>query len=201
MTARFGLLAAAALAAGLAMIVLGAPARAADGGGPAGPSSCGPGMTWDPVSRICIKAKGACKRGTVRDRKTGKCVAVKAFNGDSETRYQVARFYAYDGRFEDAIALLDPIAYERDPRVLNMLGYSNRKLGHFDTGLAYYRRALAIDPSFDLAREYLGEGYVALGRIDLAREQLGHIARSCGTGCEEYRALDTVIKGALAAKG
>ena len=201
MTVRFGLMAAAAFAVGLAMTMVGSPARAADGGSPAGPASCGAGMKWDPVSRVCIKANSACKRGTVRDRKTGKCVEVKAFNGDSETRYQVARFYAYDGRYEDAIALLDPIAYERDPRVLNMLGYSNRKLGHFDTGLAYYRRALAIDPSFDLAREYLGEGYVAIGRIDLAQEQLGHIAKSCGIACEEYRALDKVINGALAAKG
>jgi tetratricopeptide (TPR) repeat protein len=53
--------------------------------------------------------------------------------------------------------------------VLNGLGYSHRKLGLLDEAIGYYRRALALDPSYVLAREYLGEGYVAAGKIALAR--------------------------------
>ena len=40
-----------------------------------------------------------------------------------------------------------------------------------------------------LAREYLGEGYVAAGRVDLAKLQLTEIANRCGTTCEEYQEL------------
>jgi len=200
MSVRFGLLAAALFAVVTIVASLASMpgARANDGDGP---GSCPSNMEYDPAMRTCVKAKKACKRGTVRDRKTGKCVKVKAFNDDAETRYEAGRHYAYIGRYEDAITLLDPIAHERDPRVLNMLGYSHRKLGFFDTGLAYYRRALDIDPNFVLAREYLGEGYVAIGRIDLAREQLALIARSCGVDCKEYRELDTVISAARARDG
>jgi hypothetical protein len=55
---------------------------------------------------------------------------------------------------------------------------------------------LAIDPDFVLAREYLGEGYVAAGKLDLARDQLREIGNRCGTNCEEYIELAEVISGA-----
>ena len=64
------------------------------------------------------------------------------------------------------------------------------------SGLTYYQKALAIDPNFVLAREYLGEGYVAAGKFDLAREQLHEIGKRCGTNCEEYMELAEVIEGA-----
>lgn len=163
------------------------------GGGGGGAGACSAGTTYDPVTRSCVRTKNKCKRGTVLDRRTGKCKKVDAFQADPETRYEVARHFAYEGRYEDAIVLLEPIAHKRDPRVLNMLGYSNRKLGHFDTGLAYYKKALEIDPDFNLAREYLGEGYVAIGRVDLAKEQLALIGQSCGVGCKEYKELEAVI--------
>ena len=44
-----------------------------------------------------------------------------------------------------------------------------------------------------LAREYLGEGYVKMGRMDLAREQLAEIGNRCGTACEEYLLLAQAI--------
>lgn len=186
-----------ALAVALGVVASTPRALANDGGGGGGgASACPPNTKYDPATRTCVRAANSCKRGTVRDRKTGKCVKVRAFDGDCETRYEVARFYARDGRYEDAIALLEPIAHERDPRVLNMLGFSHRKLGAFDTGLAYYKKALEIDPTFNLAREYLGEGYVAIGRVDLAREQLALIGRNCGVGCKEYLELEKVIASA-----
>ena len=56
---------------------------------------------------------------------------------------------------------------------------------------------MAIDPDFVLAREYLGEGYVAAGKFDLAREQLREIGNRCGTNCEEYMELAEVISRRL----
>jgi tetratricopeptide (TPR) repeat protein len=80
--------------------------------------------------------------------------------------------------------------------VLNYTGYSHRKAGRLDIGITYYRKALAINPNFVLAREYLGEGYVAAGRIDLARAELSEIATRCGTSCEEYADLARAIDAA-----
>jgi tetratricopeptide (TPR) repeat protein len=77
--------------------------------------------------------------------------------------------------------------------VLNGLGYSHRKLGLLDEAIGYYRRALALDPSYVLAREYLGEGYVAAGKIALAKEQLQEIASRCGLMCESYVDLAAAI--------
>ena len=68
-----------------------------------------------------------------------------------------------------------------------------RKAGRLDIGITYYRKALALNPNFVLAREYLGEGYVAAGRIDLARAELAEIANRCGTTCEEYADLAKAI--------
>ena len=65
-----------------------------------------------------------------------------------------------------------------------------------ETGIAYYHQALAIDPDYVLAREYLGEGYAAAGNVELAREQLQEIGTRCGTNCEEYLELAEVIASA-----
>ena len=47
-----------------------------------------------------------------------------------------------------------------------------------------------------LAREYLGEGLVSAGRLDLARAELAEIAVRCGTTCEEYIDLKETIGAA-----
>jgi tetratricopeptide (TPR) repeat protein len=83
-----------------------------------------------------------------------------------------------------------------DPAVLNYLGYAHRKAGMIEAGIAYYQQALAIDPDYLLVREYLGEGYVAAGKVELARQQLKEIAARCGTNCEEYQQLAEVIAAA-----
>ena len=48
----------------------------------------------------------------------------------------------------------------RDPDVLNMLAYTQRKTGDLDTAIENYRRALAIRPKFPQAREYLAEAFL-----------------------------------------
>jgi hypothetical protein len=48
-----------------------------------------------------------------------------------------------------------------------------------------------------LAREYLGEGYVAAGKLDLAKVELNEIEKRCGTTCEEYQDLNKAIQTAL----
>ena len=82
--------------------------------------------------------------------------------------------------------------------VLTMIGYSTRKLGDTEGGIAIYQQALAIDPNNVNTHEYLGEGYLVAGRVDLAKAELVTVQKLCGdTTCEQYQDLH----GALADAG
>jgi len=112
----------------------------------------------------------------------------------SDKLYAEGRILAKTGHFKKAIEILKT-ANQQDPHVLNYLGYSYRKSGDLDTAITYYKAALAINPDFVLAREYLGEGYVKAGRLDLAKLELAEIGKRCGKGCKEYVELAAVISG------
>jgi tetratricopeptide (TPR) repeat protein len=161
----------ALLAAGL---LFAAPAFAAgEGGGSSPASQCKTGEVWDANKKKCVKASS----GVLPD----------------EQLYEQGRALAKEGHYEWALQVLAAISNQNDPRVLNYTGYSHRKAGRLETGISFYRKALAINPDFVLAREYLGEGYVAAGRIDLARAELTEIANRCGVTCEEYEDLAEAI--------
>jgi tetratricopeptide (TPR) repeat protein len=136
-----------------------------------------------------------CKQGEVL-KKVGnvkKCVKVESGILPDDELYEQGRVLAKSGQYEWALQVLAAIQNQNDPRVLNYTGYSNRKAGRLEIGITYYRKALAINPDFVLAREYLGEGYVAAGRIDLAKLELNEIKTRAGTGSEEYRDLSKAI--------
>jgi tetratricopeptide (TPR) repeat protein len=130
-----------------------------------------------------------CKKGEVWDKKKKKCVKASSGVLPDEDLYQQGVALAKAGEYDWALTVLAAVSNQNDPRVLNYTGYSYRKSGQIEKGIGYYQRALAIDPNFVLAREYLGEGYVASGRIDLAKAELTQIAQRCGTTCEEYQDL------------
>ena len=75
------------------------------------------------------------------------------------------------------------------PDVLNYIGFTNRKLGHYDTAVSYYQAALAIDPNHRGANEYLGELYLEVGRVAEARQQLAKLETLCPYGCAEHEEL------------
>ena len=79
--------------------------------------------------------------------------------------------------------------------VLTMIGYSKRKSGALDEGIGYYYQALAIDPDNVNTREYLGEGYVVKGRLDLAQAELDRIGTICGESCDQYLDLAAAMAG------
>lgn len=147
-------------------------------------------------------AKGSkliCKKQWViktvrRDGKYRKaCVRLTAGLLSDQDLYEQGRDLAKDGRYEEALVVLAAIVNQNDPKVLNYTGYSHRKAGRLETGVSFYKRALEINPNFVLAREYLGEGYVAAGRIDLALVQLDEIKNRCGVDCAEYQLLQKAI--------
>jgi hypothetical protein len=80
--------------------------------------------------------------------------------------------------------------------VLTFLGYSHCKLGDVDLGITLYKQALGVDPENVDTREYLGEGYVTVGQLDMARLELSEIEKRCGTTCEEYQELHKVLQSA-----
>lgn len=168
----------------------------------AGDSDSGSGTTNSGSGKAESPKKLKCKTNQMIKtvKKDGKdvkmCVAKTAGLIPDEEIYVQARALAEEGEYEWALTLFDLVQNKQDPRVLNYMGYSHRKAGRLETGITYYKQALAIDPNYVRVREYLGEGYVAAGRIDLAKEQLIEISNRAGTNCDEYvdlkKAIDSV---------
>ena len=148
-----------------------------------------------PATFRCPEGK-VVKIVVVNGVKKKKCVKVESGILPDEELYQQGRALAKEGHYDWALTVLAAVQNQQDPRVLNYIGYSHRKAGRLEIGISYYRKALAINPNFVLAREYLGEGYVAVGKIDLARSELAEIAKVCGTTCEEYKDLSAAISSA-----
>ena len=166
-------------AATTAALALAAPAFAASSGGSSGGSSgattCKAGMVWN-------KSKGVCE---------------KAESGlfDDKTLYEQGRALALNGDYKDALTVFAAIRDKEDSDVLTMIGYATRKSGAVDEGIGYYHRALALNPDNVNTREYLGEGYVMLGRLDLAQGQLDRIEAICGAQCDQYLDLAAAMAG------
>ncbi|WP_262273546.1 tetratricopeptide repeat protein [Microvirga yunnanensis] len=79
--------------------------------------------------------------------------------------------------------------------VYNLLGYTLRKTGDYETSLTYYNKALQLQPDFKAAHEYLGELYVETGHIGKAKEQLAALTNLCPGGCEEREDLEKALEG------
>ncbi len=165
----------------------------------AGSSSSDSNTDAKPVDAAPSAASLRCKKTQVVKKVTKNkklvwgCVDKTAGGLSDDELYQQGVALAKEGHYDWAITVLADISNQNDPKVLNYLGYSNRKAGRIETGVAFYRKALAINPDFVLAREYLGEGYVAAGRVDLAQLELAEIGKRCGVTCEEYKTLADVI--------
>ena len=57
-----------------------------------------------------------------------------------------------------------------DPDILNLLGFSHRKIGDYDNAEIYYSMGLEIDPKHVGINEYMGELFVATNRMDEAKK-------------------------------
>ena len=89
------------------------------------------------------------------------------------------RELAYYGRYADALVILDTLN-PNDTMVQTYYGFTARKLGDFDLGMAHYSAALVIDPDNMLALSYMGQGMVERGDLVGARMQLSEIRNRGG---------------------
>jgi len=135
-----------------------------------------------------------CKRGEVWDKNKQKCVPAQRGSVDDDSLYEAGRDLASFGRYEEAIRVLELAENHNDPRILNYLGYPNRKIGNIELGMKYYQAALEIKPDYTLVREYLGEAHLQTGDVAAAKQQLVEIGRLCGgDSCKEYKELAAQI--------
>jgi tetratricopeptide (TPR) repeat protein len=156
-------------ALGVTLLLAAAPAFALDSG---------PAKPRIDCSKAANKNKPACKpqHGASDD---------EIVNG--------AYWLAHAGQLKESLALLATVQDRDNPRVLNAMGFATRKLGNVDGALPYYARALAIEPNYVQAREYMGEAFLAKGDLAHASEQLGEIEKRCGTTCVSFAALKREI--------
>jgi tetratricopeptide (TPR) repeat protein len=119
--------------------------------------------------------------------------------GDLGPNYAAAVKLVKAEKFVEAISALKALQKPKDPRVLNYLGFSYRKLGKVDKALPHYFLALNIAPEYIPAHEYLGEAYVQINDLEKARAELRVIEKLCGKTCEEYQDLAESIKKASGA--
>lgn len=139
-------------------------------------------------------ARPNCPKGQVFDSRSQKCLKQTSSLVPDADRTDYAYRLAKDGRYEEALALLDTLKQPNTAMALNYRGYATRKLGRTDEGIGYYLQSVKLDPHYAQVREYLGEAYVVKGRLDLAQEQLQQIKSICGsTTCEEYQDLAEAI--------
>ncbi|MEP6827676.1 MAG: tetratricopeptide repeat protein [Aestuariivirga sp.] len=97
--------------------------------------------------------------------------------------------------FKAAIVELRGLAEDnQEADVYNLLGFSLRKTGDFQTSLTYYNKALALQPDYKPAHEYLGELYLDMGDIASAKGQLSNLTKLCPIGCEELADLQKAIE-------
>ena len=163
-----------------------------DGGRKAGKTkSCPKGARYSEKKRGCVKT--SCGTGQVWRSGTDACIDGRSAALSDEDLYLAAGEFVLEARYAEALPLLFRIKDRNQPQVLNLIGYSTRKLGDIDKGIDYYHQALAVDPGYTKARQYLGEAYLLKGDVDKAKEQLDEIADRCGGPCDDYELLVAAI--------
>ena len=112
------------------------------------------------------------------------------------TDYELGEKAVQAGDFQRALVLLQKVIQDnpRNADAWNYVGFSHRKLQHFDQSLVAYQKALAINPDHRGANEYLGELYLKTGELEKARERLAKLQRLCPRGCPEYDDLKKAVE-------
>ena len=127
--------------------------------------------------------------------KNGNCYRASSGVLPDRELYRQGRDLALAHQYDKALPILELIRTTDNSMVYTMRGFALRKLGRAEEGVAFYQKALAIDPDNVNTHEYLGEYYVDIGDLDRARAQLAKVFEICGrTECEQFEDLEEAIK-------
>ncbi|SMX28881.1 Tetratricopeptide repeat protein [Pelagimonas phthalicica] len=123
-----------------------------------------------------------CTGGQVLETDSNSCVDAQDSRLGDQERYEAVREYAYDEAFDDALTVLDAMQDQKADGVLTYRGYIARKTGDLPAAMTWYEQALETNPDNLLARSYMGQTLVLLGKPLEAEEQLNEIIARGGTG-------------------
>ncbi|WP_171099806.1 tetratricopeptide repeat protein [Ruegeria sp. HKCCD7255] len=137
-----------------------------------------------------------CLFGRVYDEAAGKCVKPNKTNFSQDQLYDAVRELAYDGQLEHAQDILR-VMDQDDDRVKTYWGFTYRKMGEIELANLFYQQAIDANPDNLLARSYMGQGFVAEGRTDLAIEQWREIKARGGEGTWAEASLRDAISTGL----
>ena len=135
-----------------------------------------------------------CTKGNVFSESKGKCVPQQDSTLTDHDRLQEIRALAYASRNIEAQALLRSLSDQDADLALTYWGFTHRKLGNMDAGMIFYSKALKQNQNNLLARSYLGQAYVEIGRDDLARLQLTEIRQRGGENSWPETALSEALR-------
>jgi Flp pilus assembly protein TadD len=180
-----------ALATVLGSFLALAPLAQAAGEEPA-PAAAGEAMGKSAKALGCKRGEAAKWSGEGDARKQA-CAALTTGIMSDDELYEQGKLLATESEYDWALEVLALITKQDDAKVLNYVGYSNRKAGRLETGIEAYKKALTIDPNYVQAREYLGEAYILAGKKDLAMAELAEIKTRCGETCPEYGELQKAL--------
>lgn len=142
---------------------------------PTAEEECDDGLVWNPDTEVCEEASESTQ--------------TDAYLLDSAQRY------AYAGNYEDAQTVLKAVDDQSASRTLALWGFTHRKMGNTEVGLAFYDQALTVNPDNIVARSYLGEAKVNMGDYKGAREQLAEIRARGGSGSRAESLLLKALQG------
>jgi tetratricopeptide (TPR) repeat protein len=109
---------------------------------------------------------------------------------DREASAQKRLLKARD-RFQEAVTLAPDYA-----DAWNMLGFTRRKTGDVDGAFKAYWECLRINPEHHGAHEYMGEGYLMRGQLELAQAELAWLQKRGASkeAAELANAIDAWVK-------
>jgi tetratricopeptide (TPR) repeat protein len=124
-----------------------------------------------------------------------------AVSTDSNYQEGVKAVSAQD--WNKAIELLTK-AVQSEPKnadAHNLLAFSHRKKGNFDSSFAHYEEALKLNPGHKPAHEYIGEAYLQTDNLPKAEQHLAILAKLCSPiPCDEYKQLKRAVEDYKKAK-
>ncbi|MEM7318069.1 MAG: hypothetical protein AAF408_03505 [Pseudomonadota bacterium] len=138
-----------------------------------------------------------CLFGRVWDAEARRCKKPAKTNFTDEEMYDAVREMAYAGRYEHAQDVLREMSDQASDKVLTYWGFTYRKMGEAALANSFYERAIAVNPDNILARSYMGQGFVAEGKTDLAIAQWQEIVDRGGKGSWAETSLRDAIRTGL----